>query len=125
MASNSASREIGRAWTIAYSLVCLLIFGLFAAASQSDRGVVAGFSAAVVVLTARIRWDLRKRFWFWVILVAMGAAHATIVVAWTARITIKPTVLVAPIAVLDFIVMLALVFGAERAITGSSTYEWR
>jgi len=85
--------------------------------------VVAGFSAAVVVLTARIRWDLHKRIWFWVIIAAMSIAHATIVAAWTAHITVKPTILVAPIALLDFMIMLALVFVVERAITGSSTYE--
>lgn len=120
MAVDWESSKISPAWKIGYALLCLSVFGVFAAFSQPDRGVVAGFSTAAIVLAAKIRWDLHNRVWFWCTIGTMFVVHAVLVYAWGWRITIKPTILLAPLALMDFIIVISLIFFVERSLGAGS-----
>ena len=110
--------QISSLWKLGYALMCLAVFGIFALNSQADRGVVASFSAASIVLAAKLRWDAANRFWFWATLTAIVIIHAVIVYLWGRRIDVKPTILLAPIALLDIIIVISVFFVVERLLIG-------
>lgn len=118
MVADWEPSKISLAWKVSYTLVCLSVFGVFAAFSQPDRGVVAGFSTAAIVLAARIRWDLHVSMWFWSTIGTLFVVHAALVYAWGWRITIKPTIILAPLALLDFVAVISLLFFLERSLEG-------
>lgn len=72
-------------WNVLYALTCLGVFVVFAIFSDADRGIVAGFSSASLILATKTRWDLRNRPWFWVLLTVLGGIHAIAVWLWDGR----------------------------------------
>jgi prepilin signal peptidase PulO-like enzyme (type II secretory pathway) len=105
--------EISTAWKLGYALLCAAVTSGFNIFSQSDRGLVAGLSVAVIVLVAKLRWDARDKGWFWVSLCLIAIAHLLLVFAWDLKIKIQPTILVAPFAMLDFYITITALFLAE------------
>ena len=122
MAENWQDSEIGTAWKLGYAALCLAVFAIFAAFSQPDRGVVAGFATAATVLAAKLRWDACGRSWFWVTIGVIVIAHAALIYAWGWRINIKPTILLAPLALADFIVVISAIFVVEKIVGRNVEY---
>lgn len=114
MAVDWENPEISTVWKLGYTALCLVVFGIFAAFSQPDRGVVAGFSTAAIVLAARLRWDVRNTTWFWGAIGTIALAHAVLVYVWGWSISVKPTILLAPLALADFIIIISAIFLVER-----------
>lgn len=109
--------EIGTLWKIGYVICCLAVFAIMTYASNSARGAVAGFAFAVVSLVARLRWDARDKPWFWLVIGGLALAHLALVFAVDWQIVAKPTILLAPFVIADFLVTLGAVFLAEKALT--------
>src|SRR3990167_11230226 len=57
----------------------LSFFSLFAYLGDSDRGLLAGMSAAVISCVGWIYWDARQSGRFWATMIAFIVAHAAIV----------------------------------------------
>lgn len=118
MTVDRDEQMISIGWKIGYLALCSAIVLIFNILSQPDRGLIAGLSVAIVVLVAMLRSDARQKAWFWVAISLVGISHAFLIYIWGWSIDIKPTILVAPFAFVDFVMSLSFVFLAER-LSGS------
>lgn len=93
-------------------VVCGIVVG--EAFSHGDMGKMraAGLCACIFFMTIWLRWDLRTKFWFWLTLGVLGAAHLPLLlfVRWTD--TSYPGYGLLPAALVDF----AVVYGPIRLI---------
>ena len=100
-----------RWYLVSISLVAFL--AVLMLTGDSDVAVLASFATGVVVLAGRVRWDLHGRAFFWIYLAIVSAAHL-VVVASAAELTLpKPTVVVAPLVIVDYVLVLGGLFGLE------------
>ena len=76
------------------------------------RGRAASISAAMIVTVVWMRWDLRKRIWFWLTIAIVGLLHVPLVmfIPWTNNN--YPGVALLPEALAD----LAIVYGCVKVI---------
>jgi len=112
---------ISKAWKVGYWLTCFAIFAAFVALGQSDRGVVGAFCFASVALAARVRWDLRNELWYRAMFLIVIIVHITALFAIDWHLYVKPTILYAPLVIVDFAVILSLTFVLEKSLQKSGS----
>lgn len=117
MEDSHENGEISTRWKLGYAITCLIIFSVFAYFSQPERGAVAGFSFASIALVARIRWDLRNSAWFWAFLAISALFHVVALAAFNWKINVHPTILLAPLVIIDFAVLMIFLFLIEKIIS--------
>ena len=110
------SDGISRGWKLCYYFAALAIFGTLLAFGEPDRGVVGGFSFAVIVLAAKIRWDLRTELWYQVLFALLTTAHVVALFAVDSKLLLKPTILYATLATAEFVLIVFLVFILEKRL---------
>ena len=110
------SDGISCGWKLCYYFAALAIFGTFSAFGEPDRGVVGGFSFAVIVLAAKIRWDLRTELWYQALFALLTTAHVVALFAVDWKLLLKPTILYAPLATAEFVLIVFLVFILEKRL---------
>lgn len=121
MQADWEKADISVTWKAGYVGFSFLVFAVLAAIGQPDRGVVAAFSAASIILAAKIRWDARTQRWFFPLLASILLVHIYAVFGLDWAVELKPTILLAPIAFLDFCAVISLIFAAERLFAPRST----
>jgi hypothetical protein len=114
MPGDSGGKAIGKLWTFAIGGIALIILFIFAFFGMEDKGLVSAFSFTVIAVVMRVRWDLRNEWSFRIYIGACIALHLYLIASFGWRIDVKPTILLAPIVVVDFIAVLAGVFLVER-----------
>lgn len=89
---------------------------LFIGIGKQDMGRSVAICLGVLMLAVRIRWDLRKRFWFWGILVLLLLFHVPLffLVQWPTGFFYNKGML--PVAVVDLLVFLGAVHLVEKFI---------
>lgn len=93
------------------SLPLMLTFSYF---GKWETGFGAGICGAIVILVARIRWDLRQHVWFWIAILAGALLQVPIilVVPWEDRGLTGIAFL--PLGLLDYAVVYGLVKLTEK-----------
>ncbi len=92
----------------------ILIALLFVYFGRFDLAAPTLFSILVIVVAIKMKWELRKRVWFWAAMVAITALHISLIVCvpWTTRWI--PALLITPILVADLAVILAIIIFLEK-----------
>jgi len=103
-------------WKVSYVIGCMSTFCLFALLSQPGRGVIAGFSFASIVLAARVRWQLRRFYWFWLFLLIAVLLHIAVLEIFNPTFGAQPTIIFAPFAIADFAILMICLFWIEKAM---------
>lgn len=97
------------------ALVCAVpILILFSMLGKGEEGIGAWICTTIVLLVVGVRWDLRRRYWFW-IAIGFGFLLQTpliFLVPWNNRNLIWITVL--PLGVLDYFLVYYCVKTTER-----------
>jgi hypothetical protein len=92
------------------TLFAVLFYFAFEYVGGSAKGRVASICAAMIVTTVWMRWDLRKRVWFWVTIAILILLHLPLVMLLPWTNNNYPGIILLPGALLD----LAIVYGAIK-----------
>ena len=95
------------------------LFFLFALQGDPGRGRAAMFSAAVIILAIRSRWDLSQHIWFWTTVAAIVGLHVPLVLLTHWPEASYPGFTLLLPAALDYAAIYGLMKVVERAMTGS------
>ncbi len=111
-----------RAWAIGVGICCLLpLYLIFSAFGNAGRGTAAGCFGGAIIIAARLRWDLRNRIWFWIVVGLVVLVHLTMVllIPWPNRNYTLPIVL--PVGIVDILAISYLIqLIAKRVGPGDS-----
>lgn len=103
--------------TAFYIVIALLpVFFFFHYVGKTDLGLNVFICLGVNVLAVRMRWDLRKHFWFWGVMILVLAFELPVVlmVQWPPRWV--PAVELLPIAIAGILIALGAIKFVERFI---------
>ena len=103
------------------ALLCgISIFVIFAYLGDPAKGRPAAICVAMTVLVVWMRWDLRKRVWFWITITILVLLHVPLVllIPWSNRN--YPGVVLLPQALLDFSVVYGCIKLVEKAMRAGS-----
>jgi len=98
---------------MAYIAICVMIFVIGVLVGYPDRGVISALSFAAIALAAKIRWDLCRKIWMWILIIFWSTVHVFAVISIGFSINIHPTILLAPIFIFDFLLVLGSIFLLE------------
>ena len=103
-------------WSMTAVVLTSPLFFLFNSVGKSGAGRAAWLSAMAILISMKVRWELRKYLWFWLTMACIVAAHIPLVllVPWTSRWV--PAVGLLPIVVAD----IAAIFGCLHIVE-----KWR
>ncbi|MEE4212855.1 MAG: hypothetical protein V2I43_26715 [Parvularcula sp.] len=83
----------------------LASFSLFSYLGDSDRGLLAGMSAAVISIVGWMYWDARQSPRFWATMLAFILAHTAIVYFADENFIPDPTITLMIPFLIDFVAM--------------------
>lgn len=89
---------------------CFVVFTEF---RDGDFGALATFSIAAVTIGASTRWDLRNRWYYWGVLLLISLAHLVFVTQVSIKLP-SPTIKVAPLVILDYVLIVLLIYASDR-----------
>ncbi len=92
------------------TLFAMLFYFVFENIGGFAKGRVASICAAMVVTTVWMRWDLRRRVWFWVAIVILALLHIPLVMLLPWTNNSYPGIVLLPGALLA----LAIVYGSIK-----------
>jgi hypothetical protein len=98
---------------VAVAFASLAVFAFVTSLTDSDRGVAAAFAFCAIVVTAYVRWDLRRRWFYWIALALLSIFHIVLLTIYHPIIP-SPTIRAAPLVFLDFVGMVAILIGLEK-----------
>ncbi|PYV17040.1 MAG: hypothetical protein DMG21_09645 [Acidobacteria bacterium] len=80
-------------------------------------------SIGMIGFAIAIKWKLRRRMWFWLTMLAIGALHVPLIlfIPWTTRWIPAPVII--PFAIADLIVVLAIVSVVGKLVEGPNAPE--
>lgn len=106
-----------RKWSLLIFLPAAALFSLFAWQDQPERGLLAGYSAAVILTAVLIKWRLRESPFFWVIIGAAALVHAVAVAMINLPRLQAPGIFAVPLCVID----IAAIFGLLSLVGETSS----
>lgn len=109
-------------------IVALLlpVYLLFYFLGEEEMGRSVSIVLGMMMIAIRVRWDLRKRFWFWAIIVLLLLLHASLLflVRWPQGFHgWLPAVGTLPIGLADVLIILGAVRFVEKFIVKSHPRE--
>ncbi|TPG22754.1 hypothetical protein EAH87_02900 [Sphingomonas koreensis] len=75
-----------------------------------DFGFLIGISIATIALAAYVRRDLTDNIYYWILLMAWTLIHVAAIILINQRISFHPAILIAPIFIVDYILVLGSLF---------------
>jgi multisubunit Na+/H+ antiporter MnhB subunit len=90
------------------------VYLLFVYLDQPDIGLTAVYCLGTILLAIRVRWDLRKHAWFWVVMAVVLALHVPLIVSWRWPDRWIPGIALLPFAAADCAMILGVVRVGER-----------
>ena len=101
-------------WVILMMLATSPICLIFLYFGEPGNGRAGWFLSAVLVIAAKVRWDLQTRVWFWPTIIIIGLVHlyAIIAVPWTSKWI--PAVFIFPFCAADGVAILGILQLIEK-----------
>lgn len=105
----------GRAYAIIAS-VALAVYFLFIFMGKPGMGLTAFLCIATILVAVGICWDLRTRFWFWVVIATVVALHLPLIflIQWPHHWI--PGIALAPIGFIDCMIIVGIVRFVQKHI---------
>ena len=94
----------------------MIVFFIVWRVSSEDKALLAAFFAASITLAARVRWDLNNTAWYWPFILSIYAIHVIVLLKVSFILSIRPAIIYAPVAFVDFIFVTCALFAIERLI---------
>lgn len=112
------SEDNGPSWTVKLSISfgSLLLFAIFTWLRDGNFGATVAFAGLAISVAAWARWDMRHHWYYWMILAVVTVAHIAIVSIFVIHIP-SPAKLMAPVVIVDFALIVALLTLADRAFS--------
>ncbi len=103
----------------------ILIGLLFLRFGRFDLARPAILSLGMIVFAIRVKWELKRRVWFWITMTVIVALHIPLIlfVPWTTRWI--PALVVTPICFADFVVILAIIKLLEKRLEKPTSRDAR
>ena len=100
-------------WSIALAIITSPVCLVFYYFGEPGKGRAAWFFLIVLVISAKVRWELRKHSWFWVTIAAIAIVESLMVmyVPWTSKWI--PAFVLIPFALVDCLVVLRIIQTVE------------
>ena len=98
------------------------LFFLFVYVGKAEMGFTACIVLGMIILAVKIRWNLRKHAWFWIIIGVLLLLHVPLLslVRWPA--TKVPTIVYSlPIGISDFLLTLGAIQLGEKLFSNDSS----
>jgi len=72
------------AWIIGVGILCLPIYILFSTFGNAGLGTVMACFVGTMIIAVRLRWELRRRLWFWIVMSIIVILHlvAILLIPW-------------------------------------------
>jgi hypothetical protein len=72
------------------------------------------FSGSMIAFAIAVRWELRRRVWFWITMIVITAIHVPLIlfVPWTTKWV--PAIVITPVIAVDLYAMLAILSFVEK-----------
>jgi hypothetical protein len=99
------------------TLFAVLFYFVFEYVVGPAKGRVASICAAMIVTTVWMRWDLRKRVWFWVMIAILILLHLPLVMLLPWTNNNYPSIVLLPVALLDLAIIYGIIKLAEKTMT--------
>lgn len=105
----------GPPWTVKLSIssASLLLFAASTWLKDANFGATIAFAGIAILMAAWARWDMRHRPYYWMILAAVTIAHIAVIAAFAIHIP-SPARVVAPMVIVDFVLIVALLAFADK-----------
>ncbi|MBT0668952.1 hypothetical protein HT136_11310 [Novosphingobium profundi] len=106
---------VPKRWVFFLGALGLCVFAVMIFITQDgDKAALSAFAFMTIALAARVRWDLRGEWYYWLLLFVMTLAHVGLIAGTKIELP-SPTIQFAPFVVIDFAAIVFAIFGAERA----------
>lgn len=117
--TNKSEEKTGDFTGVVILAALVPVFFIFRHFGKTDMGLSACVCIGMNLLAIRIRWDLRRHFWFWMVVAVVGALNVPLIliVQWP-RAWVPGAVLL-PIGLVDLLVTLGAVYFVETFIMKS------
>ena len=114
-ATDEVTGVSGKAYVIVMSF-SLAAYLLVLFLGNADTALTASLCMAMIVIAVGICWDLRTRFWFWVVIALVMALHVPLVllVRWPHHWI--PGIALAPIGLMDCMIIVGIVHFVQKYI---------
>lgn len=109
LASKRSFELITKKWAIQMGICISPLFFGFAYFDDPGRGLASYISGAMIAVTARYFWDLKKRVWFWATIVLFIVLHISVVTFLQWPDLHYTYVQLLPIGFLDFGIMYGII----------------
>ena len=102
--------------------ILIPVFLVFAFLGNADMGLTVCIVLGMIILAIKIRWNLRKHFWFWATIVFILALHIPLffIIRWPHG-NVPTLAYTLPIGIADFLIILAAVGFAEKFFSKASS----
>jgi len=118
---NEPAEQKPTDWTgVIIAAVLAPVYWFFARKGNDDIALSVFICLGMILLAIKIRWDLRRRVWFWVVIAIMLALHVPLILKtrWTGFQVTRLTLL--PIGLADLLVTLGVIWLVETCLVTSA-----
>jgi hypothetical protein len=67
------------AWIVGIVALCLMIYILFSSFGNAGLGTVMMSFIGVMIIVIKLRWELRRRLWFWIVVSVIVIVHFVVI----------------------------------------------
>jgi len=113
MAKNTEAR-LNKYTGLIIAVLVAPIYVIFVYLDQPDIGLTASYCLVTILLAIRVRCDLRKHAWFWIVMAVVLALHVPLIVFWRWPDRWIPGIALLPFAAADCAMILGVLRVAER-----------
>jgi hypothetical protein len=99
--------------------ILLPLMLLFSYLGNDNMGKSVAVCVGMILLAIKIRWDLRKHFWFWAVIVSLLALHVPLLFLIQWPHVWLPAIGLLPIGVADCLIIVGVVKFIEKFIVKS------
>jgi hypothetical protein len=101
-------------WVLIAFALSFPLYGLIYYLGDPGMARAAGISAMLVIIAARMCWDLKKRAWFWVTMILLALLHVPLILLFPWPNGNLPAISLMPFGVLDLAVMYGCIKLVEK-----------